>query len=1022
MAITKHLGVGTFADVAWHQSRWWCAWQSGPNLHLVSLDPGTLNEVSWTSWAIGEPGAFPRLMSWVSRLWLAHREAMEPYRIVVREVGTSHVEILSPGHGSDPVALGVGDVAWQATGAPEWQVWRKPLIGTEPSRFVRQGRPTGLSRALADGAVKTVDEDRLELAGYTRPCWAGDLVVAEGKNLGTYARLIDGRELVVWPGEEAVTPRCAWDGGDRFGIATWGAREGVRFAEVARAEFKVPSAEPQPERLPEGTEIDLFPYLVGDASTWPRHGDHYMYQVWDGRNLTFLKFGPVAEGSTLGDNWERLVLDGDQFYLREDRSQSGAGIYSFHPGTAYARRMTVGQWIDVPDNILQRYEKGTCRVIDQHPLPYRIGLVEAWTHFDCGGDLGIRDVVKCSYDPGNRNDTIEHFWYARGAGWFRWQEQRQDDPTRTHTQSFNRIGGVPLTPTQGCWRRDLVPWPPSTPKPPVPKPPDPPKPDPTPEPVKMTTFKTSDGTHYLCAEGGGGREIVANRTEPGAWETFEVVKVDATHVALKASNGQFVCAENGGGRELVANRSDVGAWETFEVVPVDGGIALRTSGGQFVCAEEGGGGVVVANRSAAGAWETFSTSVPLLSGGGGHVGGGPVDPGVGGSLSLLRVAGRYFANDAGLFDYRELSAFGAYARYLQGRHDQLSQLASVSRVHKVTSWRVILTLSGDFWQNIGTPCGPSIAGFYDHLVPFTRWCASQGLYVRYCLIGGIEEFGGNPVDRRDDFRAPVRERAYAYLRRVVTTLAGEPNVLWNVANEWNQIGLRDSFDHVVEMGRIVKSIAPQHILNLSETNGPIADDPMWVREPADFVDAHLDRRIGMAGFEWVKRSSESGVVDNGKMPFLSGEPINFGTPAPGRPDDCERSPAVAFCYGATSRVKRYLTNFHYHGGLTADVPDGDTQACLDGWRRGLDAIPMGFPGGWCNGHHGCSPWEIDNFPTSDSVDGHRGPVRIFGLSGSDGYIGVSVREVSGHRPRARRDVQEVDRIEHGGFASAVYRA
>jgi hypothetical protein len=41
-------------------------------------------------------------------------------------------------------------------------------------------------------------------------------------------------------------------------------------------------------------------------------------------------------------------------------------------------------------------------------------------------------------------------------------------------------------------------------------------------------------------------------------------------VALKASNGQFVCAEGGGGRELVANRAEAGLWETFEVVVLEG--------------------------------------------------------------------------------------------------------------------------------------------------------------------------------------------------------------------------------------------------------------------------------------------------------------------------------------------------------------------------------------------------------------------------------------------------------------------
>ena len=36
-------------------------------------------------------------------------------------------------------------------------------------------------------------------------------------------------------------------------------------------------------------------------------------------------------------------------------------------------------------------------------------------------------------------------------------------------------------------------------------------------------------------------------------------------IHLRANNGQYVCAEGGGGREVVANRSARGAWETFEL-------------------------------------------------------------------------------------------------------------------------------------------------------------------------------------------------------------------------------------------------------------------------------------------------------------------------------------------------------------------------------------------------------------------------------------------------------------------------
>ncbi len=111
---------------------------------------------------------------------------------------------------------------------------------------------------------------------------------------------------------------------------------------------------------------------------------------------------------------------------------------------------------------------------------------------------------------------------------------------------------------------------------------------------------------YVCAEGGGGRELVANRDWIREWETFELIKLGDNKVALRAHNGQHVCAEEGGGRELVANRDWIREWETFEFITLmDNKVALRAHNGQYVCAEGGGGDGIFANRNHIGEWETF---------------------------------------------------------------------------------------------------------------------------------------------------------------------------------------------------------------------------------------------------------------------------------------------------------------------------------------------------------------------------------------------------------------------------------
>jgi hypothetical protein len=141
-------------------------------------------------------------------------------------------------------------------------------------------------------------------------------------------------------------------------------------------------------------------------------------------------------------------------------------------------------------------------------------------------------------------------------------------------------------------------------------------------PNTTVQLRASNG-RFVCAEGGGGQPLVANRNAALEWESFVLIDLhggtllDGHQVALQAVNGQFVCAEGGGGREVVANRDAIGPWETFTLHKVNGtgavvdgdAIALQANNGQHVCAEGGGGGPVVANRDLIGPWETFLISV-----------------------------------------------------------------------------------------------------------------------------------------------------------------------------------------------------------------------------------------------------------------------------------------------------------------------------------------------------------------------------------------------------------------------------
>ncbi len=83
-------------------------------------------------------------------------------------------------------------------------------------------------------------------------------------------------------------------------------------------------------------------------------------------------------------------------------------------------------------------------------------------------------------------------------------------------------------------------------------------------------LQTYDGTHYLTAEGGGGRAtdaIHTNATAIGPWEKFTLEFQNDGTFAIKTANGNYVTAV--GGRSQNAVRTDataVGVSEKFWII------------------------------------------------------------------------------------------------------------------------------------------------------------------------------------------------------------------------------------------------------------------------------------------------------------------------------------------------------------------------------------------------------------------------------------------------------------------------
>jgi hypothetical protein len=136
--------------------------------------------------------------------------------------------------------------------------------------------------------------------------------------------------------------------------------------------------------------------------------------------------------------------------------------------------------------------------------------------------------------------------------------------------------------------------------------------------TKVVTIKSQTLGKYVCAEGKGDAQLVANRNDPGYWETFYLVDLGGGQVALKSqANGKYVCADNNvkdvnGYPELVANRSisTPDQWETFDLVSnSDGSVSFKSHmNGLYVCADKLVGGdnaPLAASRNSIGPWESF---------------------------------------------------------------------------------------------------------------------------------------------------------------------------------------------------------------------------------------------------------------------------------------------------------------------------------------------------------------------------------------------------------------------------------
>lgn len=409
-------------------------------------------------------------------------------------------------------------------------------------------------------------------------------------------------------------------------------------------------------------------------------------------------------------------------------------------------------------------------------------------------------------------------------------------------------------------------------------------------------------------------------------------------------------------------------------------------------------------------------------------------------MPSLRVEAnrRWFASDAGRFDFREASMFSLLALWISGRRAEAIRVIDQALDEGFNVMRVIITLDGTYWTDVARQltgrslrCAPDMPGYEEGLIDLVHYLAGRGAYVRIVMLGCVEPFGGIWYpDRRDVYvGTSVQTKGDAFQRRVALLLKDEPNVLFEQANEPDQIGLRHSAQALLAVAKDIKRIAPNRLLNGGAVDGAGDQNTAYLAAPYDFVDAHIERLMAVGGMEWVKRSGEYALIDQNVMPFVSGEPVNFGDwRLDGRNSDVERSPSVAFAYAACSRARQYNACFHFDRGLWGLPMEESTLACARAFHAGLDAFPMLTSNKW-RGHWGFEQgnyWERDIYPASEDhaiIEQHvklgKGPWRVFGC----GQYSMTIAEPKNWRWRDNvvvPDVRQVAICSDGVYNSAVY--
>lgn len=448
---------------------------AGQFLALWQGTPVTLRRYLGTTLIEEKTNCGPMAMAPNGRYVFADRYADQTHTLWIHELGAPAPV---PFYTGPTMNLSIADrvVCWQiATGVHTRAVYGLRLGGSAIENWSVFDWEDPIACDAPDGPwVLSVTQTGLIL----RPAGARDGYQWTGEYLNPAMRFIDGRFRIVASDGHGVQRLLTVDP----------AAPRVRL-ELPPTEPPTPPPPPDPigprsaARPADGRVYDLLPFILGDQATWPRKGpSHPMNQVRDaGGRFHYVKFGDVVPS---GEAYETWGADENWLYHLEDASGE---VYAFADPRWYPRHMPIGyaSAFDTGEYQNTYRARTTCQVTKQLPMRRRMWVEAIYDRFYWGPDLGERETLVAVYDPTagihSADRILEVNYFAKGAGWVRWQCYRSD---LVYAHGGPSLAGVPLADQKdfylfggpntqpklsGCVPSAITPWPPLTPKPvPVP--------------------------------------------------------------------------------------------------------------------------------------------------------------------------------------------------------------------------------------------------------------------------------------------------------------------------------------------------------------------------------------------------------------------------------------------------------------------------------------------------------------------------------------------------------------------------